>query len=42
MLLPDPKRRGEIHFVLLKSLPYTYRLLLAIVLLALGFAQLPS
>lgn len=37
MLLPDPQRRGEIHFVFAKSLPYSRRLKIAIVLLVAGF-----
>jgi hypothetical protein len=38
MLLPDPRRRGEIHFSLAKSLPYNRRLTIIAVLLAAGFA----
>lgn len=37
MLLPDPRRRGEIHFHLAKSLPYGTRLAAILVLLAIGF-----
>jgi hypothetical protein len=35
--LPDPRRRGEIHFELAKGLPYTRRLAVILVLLAIGF-----
>lgn len=37
MLLPDPQRRGDIHFVLARSLPYRKRLGLMLALLAAGF-----
>jgi hypothetical protein len=37
MLLPDVRRRGEIHFVLLKSLPYGTRLPMIGALLVAGF-----
>jgi hypothetical protein len=37
MLLPDPVRRGDIHFHLAKSLPYDTRLGLIFVLLTAGF-----
>ncbi len=37
MLLPDPKRRGEIHFIFVKSMPYTTRLSLIVILLLTGF-----
>lgn len=37
MLLPAAERRGDICFVVAKSLPYTFRLLLAIILIAIGF-----
>ena len=38
MLLPDPQRRGEIHFSLAKSLPYRRRLAIIAALLAAGLA----
>ena len=37
MLLPDPLRRGEIHFHIAKSLPYGTRLAAILVLLTAGF-----
>jgi len=37
MLLPEPQRRGEIKFLLAKSLPYTLRLTLIVFFLAAGF-----
>lgn len=37
MLLPDPRRRGEIHFHVAKSLPYEKRLALMLFLLTAGF-----
>ena len=37
MLLPAAERRGDICFVVAKSLPYTFRLLLALTLIAIGF-----
>ena len=37
MLLPDPRRRGEIHFHVAKSLPYETRLAAMLVLLTAGF-----
>jgi hypothetical protein len=36
MLLPDPQRRGEIHFHVAKTLPYETRLLVMLSLLAIG------
>ena len=36
MLLPDPPRRGDIHFVFAKSLSYNRRLQIAAVLLVVG------
>lgn len=38
MLLPDPKRRGEIQFVLARNWSYGRRLLVIVLLLAGGFA----
>lgn len=38
MLLPDPKRRGEIKFVIDKSMPYNARLASMALLLIAGFA----
>ncbi|HBC88761.1 MAG TPA: hypothetical protein DCZ94_17605 [Lentisphaeria bacterium] len=38
MLLPDPKRCGEIHFVFAKSMTYTSRLAVMALLLLAGFA----
>lgn len=38
MLLPDPRRRGEIRFKVARALPYGMRLALIAVLLAAGFA----
>ena len=40
MLLPDPRRRGEIHFWAWRALPYRWRLALIAALLAAGFAVL--
>ena len=37
MLLPDPKRRGEIKFVIAKSMPYNARLAFMALLLIAGF-----
>lgn len=37
MLLPDPKRRGEIHFIFAKAMPYTLRLAVMLLLLISGF-----
>lgn len=36
-ILPDPRRRGEIHFVFAKSLPYGRRMAIVGLLLAAGF-----
>lgn len=38
MLLPDLRRRGEIHFRFFKSLPYTPRLVAIMALLSAGFS----
>lgn len=38
MLLPAAERRGEIHFYVAKSLSYTWRLVLAFLLMAAGLA----
>ena len=38
MLLPDPQRRGEIHFKVAKALPYATRLALIVGFLVVGFA----
>lgn len=38
MLLPDPQRRGEIHFVFAKSMAYGTRMTLIIMFLLSGFA----
>ncbi len=38
MFLPEPRRRGEIHFWVAKSMPYRARLLTAFICLAAGFA----
>lgn len=38
MFLPDPQRRGEIHFWIAKSLPYGVRLTVAGIFLVCGFA----
>lgn len=38
MLLPDPQRRGEIHFRVFKSLPYNRRLAAIVALLMAGLA----
>jgi hypothetical protein len=37
MLLPDPQRRGEIHFHIAKSLPYAVRFQAILVFLTAGF-----
>jgi hypothetical protein len=37
MLLPNPERRGEIHFHLAKRLPYNVRMALALGMIASGF-----
>jgi hypothetical protein len=37
MLLPDPKRRGEIHFAIAKSLSYGKRMAIIVLLLVAGF-----
>ena len=37
MLLPDARRRGEIHFVLARSLPYNIRLAMIAAVLFAGF-----
>lgn len=37
MLLPDPQRRGEIHFYFARSLPYATRFQAVLVLLTAGF-----
>ena len=37
VLLPDPRRRGEIQFELAKSLPYNRRMMIIAALLAAGF-----
>lgn len=38
MLFPDIKRRGDIKFKIMKSMPYGLRILLAVILLVCGFA----
>lgn len=38
MFLPEPQRRGEIHFWVAKFMPYRARLLAAFICLAAGFA----
>ena len=37
MFLPEPQRRGEIHFIFAKSLPYNRRLAIILGLLVVGF-----
>ena len=39
MLFPDIERRGDIKFRILKSMPYQFRILLAVILVVCGFAM---
>ena len=38
MLLPDPRRRGEVHFFIAKSMPYGMRMTLSLLLVFSGLA----